>query len=42
MLEIEIMVSLYKPIKVILQFYYMSNGLTFEIYIIYSAKVHQC
>ena len=26
------MTSLYDPIKLILEFYYMSNGLTFEIY----------
>ena len=26
------MTSLYKPIKLILEFYYMSNGLTFKIF----------
>ena len=26
------MTSLFKPIKLILEFYYMSNGLTFEIF----------
>ena len=28
---IEITTSLYNPIKLILEFYYMTNGLTFEI-----------
>ena len=32
------MTSLFKPIKQIIEFYYMSHGLTFKIFIIILAK----
>ena len=36
------MTSLYKPITLILKFYYMSNGLTFEILNIISRNFYRC
>ena len=39
---IEIMTSLYNPIKLILELYYMANGLTFEILNIILRKFYPC